>query len=288
MKAPTRKAATKKAPAKKASTATEDKAAPDVFAEVAKRVEGLTEAAAFSRLDRLIHSQAADAFEMGGILAKIQTEGWFGEHPNFRTLIENEFGMTYRTAMAYLAMYNAIIESGVEYEKVQHLGWTKISILAPILNEENIDKTIAAVADMNTLQVQEFVRDLQKGESTPEQAKKTAEDIKSKTFKLFAPQLETVDMALEKAQTATGSESTGHNLEMICQDFLAGNTGKKKDKKAKDDGEVDNTATLVDRFSAIRAAHDDDLQAGLMEVLNAIDEVWPEANIEVELEEEED
>lgn len=57
------------------------------------------------------------------------------------------------------------------------------------------------------------------------------EALHTRQVGLYDAQLETWDTALSRAQGLTGSEKIGHNMELICQDFLANNDfSKAKDK----------------------------------------------------------
>jgi hypothetical protein len=49
------------------------------------------------------------------------------------------------------------------------------------------------------------------------------EPLRSKNFKFYPDQLETVRLALARAQELSGSSRAGHNFSLICLDFLANN-----------------------------------------------------------------
>lgn len=280
-----KKAPAKKAPAKKAAPKTAT--APtsnDLIVSISEEIENYTQDDAYSTLETLLDNNALDEFRMGGVLAKIQTEGWFGEHPNFRTLIEAEFGLAYRTAMAYVALYKNVVNSELSWDVLKPLGWTKVSILSPILDKDNCEEILKTVDGMNTLQVQEYVREFQKGNATTTEVPADVSELKTKSFKLFPGQKESVEMALEKAMNEAGSESESHALEMICVDFVAGAPvkGKKTKAEAPDPSVPMDESALTAQFTAIREQHDE-VQDGLAFVLQVVAEVWPEANLTVEL-----
>lgn len=261
------------------------KTVTDEIADTASAIENLTEPAAFKQLQELLHGTAFDEFRMGGILAKIQTEGWLGEHPNFRSLVEAEFGIKYRVAMMWVAMYKNLVESGVPWSKLKRLGWTKVSMLSPILTEENVDDILQTTADMSALQVSAYVQAYNTGEATSKSVPDDVSELKSKTFKLFPGQKESVELAIEKAKKETGTDSDAAALEFIAIDFASGT--KKKPAAAKGETQVkvpESKEEFVTVFQAKREAAED-LQTALTDILEAVNDVFPEAQISVELEE---
>lgn len=283
-----KKPAGKKAasPKAKATTTTKDKvettAQSDEIADTAAAIENMTEEAATSELRQLLEAQSFDEFRMGGILAKIQTENWFGEYDNFRSLVEAEYHINYRKAMYLVGLYNDLVESGVPWAKVKHLGWTKLKDLAGILTTDNADEVLKAVDGMNALQVAAYVDSFKSSGGTSTNVPADQTDIKSKTFKLFPAQKETVELAVEKAKKDGNTDSDGAALEYIATDFLAG--AKKKAPATKGIKQPETTEDLVPLLKPIREGSEE-ISESLSIVLQAIGEVWPEAQIQVELEE---
>lgn len=281
-------------PKPKASTSTKPKPAKteeatDLIVVTSNEIENLSEDKAVTKLKDLIDNQSFDAFRIGGILAKIQTEGWIGEHQNFRSFVESEFDIKYRTAMMWIALYGDVLSSGVSWDKVKGLGWTKVAILAPILNTDNVDSVLTAVYGMSVVAVRAYADqfDAAPGAKAAESAPAEVETLKTKSFKLFAGQKETVDLAIEKAKKATSSDSDSHALEMICTDYMA--SSKKAPAPSIPTGALlfDPKAPLdFDLVAAFTAIRDEsaDLPEALNHILTALNEVAPKANIAVEIE----
>jgi len=59
------------------------------------------------------------------------------------------------------------------------------------------------------------------------------EPLYGKTFKFYPDQLETVKLALKRAEELSGSERPGHNLSLMCLDFLANNDFTKASEEQK-------------------------------------------------------
>lgn len=273
----------KEAKGETVATQTKTKVVADEIVDTAATIENLTEAAAFKELNGLLESQSFDEFRMGGILAKIQVEGWLGEHPNFRSLVEAEFGIKYRTAMMWVAMYNNLVESGVSYSKLKRLGWTKIALLAPILTQDNVEEIVPAIEGMTALQVGEFVRNFNAGTASASSIPSDVSELKSKTFKLFPGQKESVELALDKAKKDASTDSDSAALEFICIDFASGT--KKKAAATKTTTEVKVPETKDEFVAVFKSKREgaEDLQTALTDILEAVNEVFPEAQIEVEL-----
>lgn len=202
--------------------------ADDLIVQTAHEVENLKEEKAFKMVPQLLDSSAQSDFKLGGVLSVIQHQGWYMDrgYENFRAYVESECGLNYRKAMYLIAIYNGLVESGVKWEQVKHLGWTKLKELASILTTENVADWVAKAEEMTVLQLQEYIKAQSAGTATADeptaakqaQAKKTT----TMTFKLHEDQKATVKEALAKAKHETGTDVDTVALEHICLDFLGG------------------------------------------------------------------
>lgn len=267
-----------------ASTATDD------IVATATEIENLTEAKALKVLGEMVEAKSFDEFRMGGILSRIQSEGWIGEYENFRSFIEAEYDFKYRTAMYWIAIYNNLVESGVAWSKVKRLGWTKLKELSSILTKENVSEILKDVTPMNVMQVIAYVAEYNKTGDTTAAAKVTeGEQLKTKSFKLFEGQKESVDIALEKAKEASGTDSDAVALEYICVNYASGAAPKPKTKKAAEAEapSIDMPTTgdeLVPFIQSVADQFDEsEIEAALGEIFSAITAVFPDATIEAKL-----
>lgn len=277
MKSPAAKAAEAEKPPAKPAVKTAVKAAPkkveaeadkveaaesveqsseDIIASSAKKIEHLKEAKAFEMVPELQSDMDRNAFMLGGVLAKIQSEGWYQNkgYENFKQYVEAEAGIAYRKAMYLVGIYNALVESGVPWAKVGHLGWTKLKELAPILDMDNVDEWVGIAENMTVLQLQEHIKASTAGTdagNTPDTDTTSAKEVTTKTFKLKKDQKGTVDEALDKAKHQGNTEHDSVALEYICMDYLSGG-GKKP-------------ASLKEAFKG----------KSIEEVLAVIDEAFP-------------
>lgn len=198
----------------------------DLIVMTAHEVENLKEDKAFKMVPALLDSTAQGDFKLGGVLSVIQAQGWYMDrgYENFRSYVESECGLNYRKAMYLISIYNGLVESGVKWEQVKHLGWTKLKELSSILTSENVADWVAKAEEMTVLQLQEYIKAQSAGsavggdEPTTKDAKKTT----TMTFKLHEDQKQTVKEALAKAKHETGTSVDTVALEHICLDFLGG------------------------------------------------------------------
>lgn len=230
-KAPKAKAKTK-ALVKKSKAKEVEVLGKDPLAKITKEVSALKQKQSLKVAKDLTDEIDCNYFKLGGVLAKIQDESWWeGEgFVSFQVYIQAELGMPYRKAMHLINIYDHLQESGIPYEKVKNLGWTKLKEIAPVINEENVDDWVDTAENMNNLQLMDEVKEFKQGETSDEDvAEKVKNAIKTKIFKLHQEQQEVVEEAIDAAKEACGTEFDSVALEYICLDFL-GSPSKKKAK----------------------------------------------------------
>lgn len=158
-----------------------------------------------------------------------------GEFKNFETFeeyCEVELDMKRRKAFYLISIYQKfVVELGLPAEVLRELEWSKAKELTTIITDENwkgmLDKTKA----MSVRKVKEMVDEM-KGASKAPTAPATgtraeaepSSAMVSRTFRLHPEQAANVDNALKLAGSMTASEKDGHNLDLICSDFLSGST----------------------------------------------------------------
>lgn len=197
----------------------------DLIVKTAHEVENLKEEKAFKLVPQLLNTIDHDYFRLGGVLARIQEQGWYMDkgYENFRAFVEGECGIMYRKAMYLIEIYNGLVESGVQWEQVKHLGWTKLKELSKHLTPENVTEWVGLAENMTVLQLQETIKQKLAGTSTASEVTESeAKKTTTMTFKLHEDQKQTVREALDKCKHETGTEVDSVALEHICIDFLGG------------------------------------------------------------------
>ena len=241
---------------------------PDLISGVASELENLKEPEARKLVVELREAGDFGFFKLGGVLSVIQTNGWFAPHATLKEFVEAEHGLAYRRAMYWVAIYNSLVASGVAWEDVKEVGWTKLKEIAPVLTKANVKTWVKTAKKNSTLQLIEIVKahveaEKQKTIGTQEGGPEVAPalPVTTKTFKVHADQKKTIDEALSKAKEATKTEYDTVALEMICLDYLGG-TG--------------TSATVAGRLQKM----------GLEDALKAFEEAYPNVNLTAEVNEE--
>ena len=191
----------------------------DVLADLVHEVENLKEKAAYDLIANLIEETDVVFFKLGGVLSVCLSNQWSQGYPSFKEMLEGKYGFGYRKAMYLIEVYNKLANSGIEWDKLKPLGWTKVQIIAPVLTVENADSWIKIAGEQNSLTLIETVKNSKKplieGESQP----KTVTNMK---FVLHSDQKKTVDAALDKAKAASSTDVASVALEYICLDYMGG------------------------------------------------------------------
>lgn len=233
---------------------------PDSLSVMVQEVENLKEDDAKKLVDTLAETAEFTFFKLGGVLSVIQANGWFKPYPSFRDFVEKEHGINYRRAVYWVGIYNNLSNSKVPWEKVKHLGWTKLKEIAGILTPDNVDEWVKLAEANTTLQLQEIVMAHLKNKDQAQlsDSSKNATVVTTKTFKVHEDQKATIEAALAKAKEVGGFKDDTPALEHICLDYLgSATTGKSLEERLK--------------------------TAGLEAALEALNAAYPDVNINVEL-----
>lgn len=124
-------------------------------------------------------------------------------------------------------------------ERIVKLGWSKTRELVRVLTVRNAKDWVDKAEKLNypellealskyTTEREARIREAESSDEEPnpddlDPAVPDADKFKVETFSLAEPQLESVKTALERASELSTSKKKGHNLDLICTDFLATN-----------------------------------------------------------------
>lgn len=232
--------------------------------KVAQEIESLTDQTEIEAEIKKIDDEAGMAdYRKGGLLSRLAEVGDFGEHETFRDYIFANYGLKYRKAMYLMQIYTALTEANIPYEAVQGIGWTKLKDLTQILTADNVDEWVAKAKIMNVPSLQESIKQYlaEDGEDDTSSKPKPAATMKSKTFKFAEEQLETVDMALDKAKKASGTDNDSSALQYALLDYLGTPTAPKTDAALQ--GQLDDAKDLIATQEAKIAELTSAAEAGL-------------------------
>lgn len=221
-----------------ASAASEETAAPktkakhatktdDVLVQIVQDISKLSAEQAIDVVPLLLDGADENYFRLGGVLSLISAQKYYEKEgfKDFRTFVEQKFGIQYRKAMYWVHIYDKLIESNVPWNKVKTVGWTKLKDLAAILTIENVDEWVQRALNSTVLQLQEAIAKAKSG-TLEKSGIEPTEDTKSATttvtFKVHQDQKTIINEAIEKAMKEAETEYTGVALESICMNYLSG------------------------------------------------------------------
>lgn len=249
---------------KKTKTKAKTKASEDIdlLVQVAHEVENLSVQEAFAQVESLLETEGDNDFRLGGVLAVIQSHGWLENYANFRELIEQRFGLHYRKAMYLIGNYTTLVDQNIPWDKVKHIGWTKLREITRVINQKNIDKWVALAEKHSVAELKELVR----AELYKQQVKAAGGDaeqvpmksaMKKLTFSMHDDQYSTVVEALKDIKEEVKTEFDSVALYNLCLGYLGGSV-----KSAK----VVSPAMLLQESM---------MKMGYMEVLEVFEKVFP-------------
>lgn len=241
------------------------KQSEDVIHDTVVTLEGLEMNAALSLVSELSENIDYNYFQLGGVLSTIQSKGWYHEagYDSFKEFVAKEYGLGPRKALYLVSIYNGLVDSGVAWNKVKHLGWTKLKELANVITPDNVDHWVGVAENSTVLQLLEAIKGANtagdSGSSSDDAEGQPTSNVTTMTFKVHTDQKETVRQALDKAKEEAGTDVDTVALEMICMSFLQG-------------GKVTKQVTgLKDAMAG----------ASWEEVLSVFEQLWPDVDVEV-------
>ncbi len=269
---------------------------PDLIVTVTHKMTNLNREQAYEHIRKLLELKDYTAFHLGGVLDQFRIHDWYKEdgYNSFGRFIEDGLGIPRSTAYTYMQLFNDLVESGVPWSDVEHLGWSKVRYLARVLTKDTAEEWIAKAEKYNTAELREYIRAAVKhakakddGDSPsklstqvdssdgpggsqvnhkhfgdakkliPEKALKDSPTPKK--FYFYPDQAEIVNQAIERAKAEAGTEYDNAALDAICLDYLAGPN------------------TIPDILTILRIIMK---RAGCEQALATFEDLWPEVQID--------
>jgi hypothetical protein len=202
---------------------------PDAISDLIFEVENVTAQEALELVAKLTDETEVTFFKLGGVLSVIQQNEWFKPaHPTFKDFVETVHGMSHSKAAYLVSIYNHLAEAKIPWSKVKHIGWSKLKEIVKVVTADTLDKWVAIAEQQSTKALIEIVKAELNKDKPKELPDESAKTTVTKSFKLHADQVSTIDVALEKAKTDTGTTADGAALEFICTEFSSGMTLKQR------------------------------------------------------------
>ncbi len=196
----------------------------DLIADIAHEIETMTKVKALNRAEKLAEDIEANYFKLGGLLKLILAQQWFEGFPSFGAFVLEKFGFAERKAHYLISIYTQLVDKQIPWEKVQHLGWTKLKDLAAVLTPENVDDWVAKAEKVSVAELQAMLKGTG-GNEGGEPSSAGTSDVVSWKVKLHKDQHESVNMALAKAKGEMQTDHDNVALAAICTGYLANSSG---------------------------------------------------------------
>ena len=195
----------------------------DPIQDLVHEIENMKESDAIKAVDLLVDQSGANFIKLGGVLTRVQANGWFNPYTSFQEYVENRLGLKFRLAGYYMQCYNALANGGIPYAKVAGLGWTKLALIASMITLDNVDEWVSIAKSQNALTLNDTVKKAKAkakaaGNLTGDET--STSPVTSVTFKPHEDQRATILAAIEKAKEAAGTQHATVALEFICLEYL--------------------------------------------------------------------
>jgi hypothetical protein len=185
----------------------------DLIMDIAHEVEDATKAEALSRAQASADNIEVEFLRVGGYLKRINDNTWWSKFASFEAYVFEQFGFKLRKAQYLIATYDSLVSNKIPWSKVQHLGWTKVKMLAPILTLENVGEWVAIAGPLTVLQLHAMLNP--PVEYVPRNAKTTKETIRW-AVDLRPDQLDNVVQTMALMKGVLHIEADSVVLDILC------------------------------------------------------------------------
>lgn len=194
----------------------------DLIMDIAHEVENLSKAKVHSEATKLAENIEINYLRLGGILKLIRDNSWFEGFASFEQFVHEQFGYTSRKANYLIQIFDNLVTKQIPWDKVAHLGWTKLKLLASVLTPENVDEWAAKAEKLSRLELQSVLKAGTTG-GVGSKAKTKSETTRL-SFALKQDQFDIVMQALAKAKGELHTSYDSVALEHVMAGYVGGVT----------------------------------------------------------------
>lgn len=173
--------------------------------------------------------------QLAALLYEVRERRYYRQlgHETFEAYLENGPGLKIRKGQYLASIQEKLVAiAKIPKEDLKCIGWRKAGAIASLPQEyfrngkakewvEKAKTTVVLVLDAEIKRVKDEALGKKIDSEGP---------IGKKTFYLFPPQLKNVENALEISKRLSGSDKSGHNLDMICLEFNASHLEEEADR----------------------------------------------------------
>lgn len=251
----------------------------DPIVEVTNSVAAMTEGQLIPYIEQSLSNKDQQIFNIGAALSALQaSNSWSDQYKTFPEFVLDKFGLQKRSAYYHLNIYDGIVESGLTWDQVSSLGWTKLKILSAVFMK-SIGKPSTWVSKAKKMTCSELIEavriavlkaqggDVAEGEDV-------AQTVSTLSFKLHPDQKQTIENALTLAKDMTGTEFDSVALDGVCQAFLAGDAQKVAPVEPEKVVTVEADLNVETVGSYLKGL-------GIQQVHDMLESIWPECEFDI-------
>ena len=194
----------------------------DLFDRLKSEVEALDAEGLVGGIKQIADSTAADSIRLGAYLEHIRSNKLWKNEPyeaaSFAEFVEKYCDMHYRKAAYWCRTYRDLSKSGVPYDKLAHIGWSKLKEIAHVITESNFDQILKACESCTVVELQAYVANLLGDGDSADPT--TGTDVSVMAFKVHDDQRDSIDKAVNTAMKNVGTEHRSVALEHIAVAYM--------------------------------------------------------------------
>lgn len=201
--------------------------------DVAHDIETYGKVKTLNQASKLANNIEENYFILGGLLESIRRNSWYEGFENFEDFVQETYGFADRKARYLIGIYTNLVKNMIPWDKVQHLGWTKLKDLAPILTLENVDFWVEKATPLTVKELLAVIKEhtSPQGEGESEKSAKTTTNVETLKIKgLYPEQIERAQQALAKSKAELNTQYDNVAADGIFAHYL-GNTTLATDLK---------------------------------------------------------
>ena len=136
----------------------------DLILATRHEVEKLNKEQVCENAKKSVEASSFMNFYLGCLLWKLRTNAWHEKdgYASFSDYVRTELEISPSKANYLRRNYEALAKSGLSWKEVEHLGWTKLSRIARLLNNKNAKEWIAIAETCTVLELEKRIKVLKK------------------------------------------------------------------------------------------------------------------------------
>ena len=181
-----------------------------------------------NRVKELSHELTNCYYRMAKLLYEVYYGNYFENwgYAKFEEWTEKELGFKKRKAQYFVAIWDQFgLKLGVDHSRMAKLDWSKVKEIQPVVTKDNVNEWLERAETQTYSEIKKAVKEARSEDEALEDAdsddKESKEKFVNMKFTLAEAQAENVRAALNRAAEMSGSEKTGHQLDLICSEFNA-------------------------------------------------------------------